>query len=94
MSKTLVRNNTQENTEKVGSDAFIATAFDQISEISLSLSKDSETDDVLEGMSDMLELMKAVLNTMNIKPEHLFNTAYKLNSEEGSFSEMKAVPKE
>jgi predicted house-cleaning noncanonical NTP pyrophosphatase (MazG superfamily) len=94
MSKTLVRNNTQENTETVASNEFIEIAYNQISDISLSLNKDSETDDVLEGMSDMLELMKAVLKSLNIKPEHLFNTAHKLSTEEGTFSDMKAVPKE
>lgn len=94
MSKTLVRNNTQGSTETVSSTEFLSTAYEQISDISLSLNKDSETDTVLESMSDILELMKTVLKTLNVKPEHLFSTAQQLNTEEGTFSEMKAVPRE
>lgn len=92
MAKHLVRGLTApENAETLSTSEFETLAFDQISEISLSLSFSKESSEVLEGMSDILELMKAILQAKNIAPLNLFTTAEKLRAEEGSFSDKKAV---
>lgn len=94
-NKTLVRGLTApDNAVILSSKEFIGSAFEQMSEISLSLNESTETDEILAGMSDILELAKTILLTMNIKPSHLYDMVEKLSSEEGTFSEMKAVPKE
>ncbi|AZU98070.1 hypothetical protein SEPL_299 [Salmonella phage SE_PL] len=95
MDKLLVRGvNAPQDAEVVSTEEFITLAFDQISAISLDLSFSKESGEVLEGMSDMLELMKAILIAKNINPINLFVTAEKLRSEEGTFSDKKAVQQE
>lgn len=93
MSKTLVRGfSAPHNAEILSTSEFETTAFDQISNISLNLSFSESTDEILEGMSDILELMKTILESKNIQTLHLFSTAENLRKEYGSFSDKKAVP--
>lgn len=95
MSKHLVRGLTAPSDAEVLSTAeFETLAFDQISEISTNLSFSKDAEEILEGMSDMLELMKAILEAKNIAALNLFTTAEKLRQEEGTFSDKKAVSQE
>lgn len=80
--------------EVVSTSEFETLAFDQISQIALDLSFSKEAGEVLEGMSDMLELMKAILEAKNIAPMNLFTTAERLRTEEGTFADKKAVSQE
>lgn len=93
--KLLVRGVTApSNAEVVSTSEFETLAFDQISQISLDLSFSKDAEEILEGMSDMLELMKAILEAKNIAALNLFTTAEKLRQEEGTFSDKKAVIQE
>lgn len=95
MSKLLVRGVTAPaDAETVSTSEFETLAFDQISDISLSLSSSKDAEEILEGMSDMLELMKAILDAKNIASLNLFTTAERLRKEEGTFSDKKAVNQE
>lgn len=95
MSKTLVRGLTAPaDAEVVSTSEFETLAFDQIAEISTNLSWSKDAEEILEGMSDMLELMKAILEAKNIAGLNLFTTAERLRQEEGTFSDKKAVNQE
>lgn len=94
-NKLLVRGLTApDEAEVVSTSEFETLAFDQISHIALDLSFSKDAEEVLEGMSDMLELMKAVLESKNIAPLNLFTTAERLRTEEGTFADKKAVNQE
>lgn len=95
MSKTLVRGLTAPaDAEVVSTSEFETLAFDQISDISQNLVWSKDAEEILEGMSDMLELMKAILEAKNIAGLNLFTTAERLRQEEGTFSDKKAVNQE
>lgn len=92
MSKTLVRGLTApSDAEVLSTSEFETLAFDQISHISLGLSFSKESGEILEGMSDIMELMKAILIHKNIDPMELFNTLKQLSSTEGTFADKKAI---
>lgn len=93
--KLLVRGVTApSDAEVLSSSEFETLAFDQISDICLGLSFSKDSEEVLEGMSDVLELMKAILEVKNIAPMNLFTTAERLRTEEGTFADKKAVNQE
>ena len=95
MSKLLVRGVTAPaDAETVSTSEFETLAFDQISDISQNLAWSKDAEEILEGMSDMLELMKAILEAKNIAALNLFTTAERLRTEEGTFSGKKAVNQE
>lgn len=95
MSKLLVRGvNAPSTAEVVSTSEFETLAFDQISDISQNLVWSKDAEEILEGMSDMLELMKAILDAKNIAPLNLFTTAERLRTEEGTFADKKAVQQE
>ena len=95
MSKLLVRGLTAPtDAEVVSTSEFETLAFDQISDISQNLVWSKDAEEILEGMSDMLELMKAILEAKNIAALNLFTTAEKLRQEEGTFADKKSVQQE
>lgn len=91
--KTLVRNNT-ESTEILSDSEFISTALEQISTEALNLKDVNATDELLDGFSDMLELMQEVLLKNNINPVKAFEHAMSRRKEEGTFQDKKAVNKD
>lgn len=92
MTKILVRGSSAPpDSEIISSDEFITIAFEQISTISNGLSISTESDKLLEGMSDILELMKSILITKNIKPTELFTVAQQLSLSNGTFSDKKVI---
>ena len=98
MSKELVRGLTAPNdAEVLSTSEFLTEAFVQISNISVDLSltnESTETGEVLDGMSDILELMRSILILKNIDPKALFEVAVQRGAQEGSFMDKKAITKE
>lgn len=91
--KVLVRNNT-ESSEILQDSEFIDVALEQISTVSLSLKDATESEQILNGMADMLELMQDVLMKHNINPTFAIQHAASLREELGSFKDKKVINKE
>lgn len=94
MSKKLVRNSSTEEVEILDDSEFISTALEQISTQALALKDIKESEDLLGGMAEILELMQEVLMKNNIKPIDAVQYAANLRAEHGSFNEKKAVSTE
>lgn len=95
MSKVLVRGgNAPDNAEVLSDSQFISTALDQMASTAISLKDSNESEVLLRGMADIMELMQEVLMKNNIAPTFALEKALELREQEGSFQDKKAVTKE
>lgn len=95
MSKVLVRGgNAPDNAEVLSDSQFISTALEQMASTAISLKDSTESEVLLRGMADIMELMQEVLMKNNIVPTFALEKALELREQEGSFQDKKAVTKE
>lgn len=95
MSKVLVRGvNAPDNAEVLSDSEFIDVCYNTMIDVALSLKDCTETGEVLDALSDILELSNAVLQKENISAANLFAHAAERRSQEGTFMDKKAVNKE
>lgn len=94
--KKLVRNNVEnaDNVEILNDTEFLSTALEQISTTALNLKEVDATDKLLDGFSDILELLSEVLLKNNINPKNAFIHAENLRQEKGTFHDKKAINKD
>lgn len=92
--KQLIRNNTNEESEILDDAEFLSTALEQISTTALNLKEVDATDKLLDGFSDILELLNEVLLKNNINPKNAFIHAENLRQEKGTFHDKKAINKD
>lgn len=93
-TKTLVRNNSVQDTEVLDDSEFITVALEQISTQALALKDTTQSEDLLVGMANILELMQEVLTKNNIKPIDAVQYAANLRAEFGSFCDKKFISTE
>lgn len=92
--KTLVRSSVDTNVEVLNDTEFLSTALDQISSTAQQLKEADATDKLLDGFSDILELLSEVLIKNNINPKNAFIHAENLRQEKGTFQDKKAINKD
>ena len=93
--KNLVRGNEAPESAEVLSDSeFITVALDQISTTAQSIKNTTQSEEVLNGFADILELMQEVLMKHKMSPIVALQHVSAIRQERGSFSEKKAVTKE
>ena len=89
--KVLVRNNSTESTEILDNSEFISVALDQIGSIAQNLKSVDESEKLLDGLADILELAQEILSKNNINPINVIHHASNLRNEFGSFTDKKAI---
>lgn len=89
--KTLVRNNSEQEADVLEDSEFITVALVQISTQALALKDTTQSEDLLVGMANILELMQEVLVKNNITPIDVVQYAANLRAEHGSFSDKKYI---
>lgn len=97
ITKHLVRgNDVPADTEvfELSTSEFITTSLQQIARTAESLIGTTETEPVLDAMSDILELMHQYLVAKNIQTDGLFEHASELRNIKGTFDKKVAVSKE
>lgn len=94
MTKVLVRNNSTDEVQVLDDSEFIDVALTQMSEAALSVKGCTQSEELLNGLAVVLELMQEVLAKNNINPINVVTHATNLRNEFGSFSDKKATTKE
>lgn len=95
MGQILVRGiNAPDNAEVLSDSKFIECCYDTMAHLAENLKTCTETGQVLDILSDILELSNSVLQKENINAAELFKHASERRQEEGTFMDKKAVNKE
>lgn len=95
MAKTLIRgNDVPADSETLSTSEFLEVALEQISNTAQSIKGSVDAEPILEGMSDILELMCEYLKAKNIQPEYLFEYVNEIRNTKGTFAQKVAVLKD
>lgn len=95
MNKILVRGKTAPDDAEVLSDVdFIDACYDTMFDAISVLKNSTESSQVLDALSDILELSNSVLQKENISAANLFAHAANRRDEQGTFMDKKVVQKE
>lgn len=95
MSKVLVRGgNTPDNAEVLDDAEFIRLCYSTIKDKTVELENSTESSQVLDALSDILELSMSIIQKENITAQNLFAHAMNRRNVEGSFLDKKAITKE
>ena len=95
MSKVLVRGgNARGNAEVLDDAEFIRLCYSTIKDKTVELENSTESSQVLDALSDILELSMSIIQKENITAQNLFAHAMNRRNVEGSFLDKKAITKE
>ncbi|WNA15794.1 hypothetical protein XaC1_151 [Xanthomonas phage XaC1] len=82
----LLRDKVQSKSTELSGTEFSEKVLEQISSTVLNLNNRTESSEVLDDLSDVLELLNCYMSTQNIKPSIVLEHASSLRNELGSYS--------